>query len=89
MAVYVEMSIAIFFTYYIVLSMKNKYTIPYHRGHDFTLVKGQSSLDVRKYSFSQRTVNEWNKSLADFVHSCSINMFNNRIDNYLVRAGYT
>ena len=25
------------------------------RGHDFTLVKGQSRFDVRKYSFSQRT----------------------------------
>ena len=30
------------------------------RGHDFTLVKGQNWLDFRKYSFSQRTVNEWN-----------------------------
>ena len=26
------------------------------RGHDFTLVKGQSRLDFRKYYFSQRTV---------------------------------
>ena len=34
------------------------------RGHDFTLVKGQSRLDVRKYSFSQKTVNEWNKLSA-------------------------
>ena len=38
-------------------------------GHDLTLVKGRSRLDVRKYSFSQRTVNEWNKLPADFVHS--------------------
>ena len=30
MAVYVDISVAIFFTYYIVLSVKNKYTIPYH-----------------------------------------------------------
>ena len=28
------------------------------RRHDFTLVDQQSRLDVRKYSFSQRTVNE-------------------------------
>ena len=26
---------------------------------------------------------------ADCVHSSSVNMFKNRIDNYLVRAGYT
>ena len=59
------------------------------RGHDFTLVKGQNRLDFRKYSFSQRTVNEWNKLSADCVHSSSVNMFKNRIDNYLVKAGYT
>ena len=45
------------------------------RGHDFTLVKGQNRLDFRKYSFSQRTVNEWNKLSADCVHSSSVNMF--------------
>ena len=44
------------------------------RGHDFTLVKEQSRLDVRKYSFSQRTVNEWNKLSVDCVHSSSINV---------------
>ena len=30
------------------------------RGHNYTLVKKQSRLDVRKYSFSQRTINIWN-----------------------------
>ena len=53
------------------------------------LVKGQSRLDFRKYSFSQRIVNEWNKLPADCVYSNSVNMFKNRIDNYFVRAGYT
>ena len=56
------------------------------RGHDFTFVKGQSRLYVRKYSFSQRTVNEWNKLSTDCLHSS--NMFKNRIYNYLVRTGY-
>ena len=31
------------------------------RGHNFTLVKKQSRLDVRMFSFSQRTINVWNK----------------------------
>ena len=44
------------------------------RGHDFTLVKGQNRLDFRKYSFSQRTVNEWNNLSADCVHSSSVNV---------------
>ena len=32
------------------------------RGHNFTLAKKQSRLDVRKFSFSfsQRTINVWN-----------------------------
>ena len=50
------------------------------RGHDFTLVKGQNRLDIKKSSFSQRTVDEWNKLSADCVHSSSI--FINRIDNF-------
>ena len=30
-----------------------------------------------------------NSLSADCVHSSSVNMFKNTIDNYLVRAGYT
>ena len=28
------------------------------RGHEITLVKDQCRLDIRKYSFSQRTINQ-------------------------------
>ena len=62
------------------------------RGHNFTLVKKQSRLDVRKFSFSQRTINVWYKLSAECVHASSVNnffMFKNRIDKYLVKAGYT
>ena len=52
-------------------------------GHNFTLVKKRSRLDVRKCSFSQRTINVWNKLSK---HASSVNMFNNRIDKYLVKA---
>ena len=31
------------------------------RGHKIALVKEQCMLNMRKYSFSQRMVNEWNK----------------------------
>ena len=44
------------------------------RGHNYTLVKKQSRLDVRKYSFSQRTINVWNKLSTDCVHASSVNM---------------
>ena len=59
------------------------------RGHNFTMVKKQSRLDVRKFSFSQRTINVWNKLSDECARASSVNMFNNRIYKYLVKAGYT
>ena len=59
------------------------------RGHNYTLVKKQSRLDVRKFSFSQRTINVWNNLSTDCVHASSVNMFKNTIDKYRVKAGYT
>ena len=49
------------------------------RGHEVALVKDQCRLDVRKYSFSQRTINEWNRLPADCVGA-------NKIDKYLRRV---
>ena len=37
------------------------------RGHGITLSKQQCILDIRTFSFPQRTVNEWNRLLADCV----------------------
>ena len=31
----------------------------------------------------------WSKLSTDCVHACSVNMFKNKIDKYLVKAGYT
>ena len=59
------------------------------RGHGVTLAKKQCRLDIRKFSFSQRTVNEWNRLSADCVGASSVNIFKNKIDIYLRRTGYT
>ena len=59
------------------------------RGHGVALAKKQCRLDIRKISFSQRTVNEWNGLSADCVGASSVNIFKNKIDIYLRRAGYT
>ena len=59
------------------------------RGHKAALVKEQCRLDMRKYSFSQKVINEWNKLPNDCVNASSVNMFKNRIDRYLIRVGYT
>ena len=53
------------------------------------LVKEQCRFDIRKYSFSQRTINEWNRSSTYFVNGSSVSMFKNKIVKYLRRAGYT
>ena len=58
------------------------------RGHGVTLANKQCRLDIRKHSFSQRTVNEWNRLSADYVGASSVNVFENKIDIYLRRAGY-
>ena len=39
-------------------------------------------MDVRKFAFSQRTINVWNKLSAESVRASNINMFKNKIDKY-------
>ena len=52
------------------------------KGNKAALVKEQCRLDMRKYSFSQRVINEWNKLPNDCVNASSVNMVKNRIDRY-------
>jgi len=54
--------------------------------HGLTLAKKQHRLDIRKFPFSQRTVNEWNRLSADCVGASSVNIFKTEIDIYLRRA---
>ena len=58
------------------------------RRHEVTLVKDQCRLDIRKYSFSQRTINEWNKLSTDCVTASSMNMFKHKDDTSISRADY-
>ena len=44
------------------------------RGHGVTLAKKQCRLDIKKFSFSQRTANEWNILSADGVGVSSVNI---------------
>ena len=59
------------------------------RGHEVVLVKEQCILDMRKYSFSPRTMNKLNKLSTDCVTASSVNMFQKQVGTYLRRAGYT
>jgi hypothetical protein len=53
------------------------------RGHDWKIVKSRSRLDLRKYSFSQRVVNGWNRLPASVVDAETVNRFKNAYDNFL------
>ena len=39
----------------------------FNKPHEVKLVKDQCRLDIRKHSFSQRTINEWNTLSTDCV----------------------
>ena len=60
-------------------------------GMDMELHQQKSSVDqiLKQFSFSQRTVNEWNRLSADCVGTSSVNMLKNKIDIYLRTTGYT
>ena len=57
------------------------------RGHCFKLQKVRSRLDVRKYFFTQRVVNEWNGLPESVVLSNSVNGFKNALDKYFKQCG--
>ena len=54
------------------------------RGHSLVLVKCHARLDIRKYMFSQRVVNDWHRLPEECINATSVNMFKNRIDQYLL-----
>ena len=51
-----------------------------------SLVNEHNSVDTRKCSVSQGTINEWNKESTGNAHDSSDNVFKNRIDKCLIRT---
>ena len=67
------------------LSVKNFFeptNIKYVRGHSFKFAKKRSKLDLRKFSYSQRIVNAWNRLPQNVVESVSVNAFKNSLDKF-------
>ena len=51
------------------------------RGHKAALLKPYCRLDKIKFSFYQRTINDWNNLSYDCVNATSVSMAKNIIDN--------
>ena len=54
-------------------------------GSPATSSRGQST----ETCDAQRTINVWHNLSTDCVQASSVNMFKNKIDKYLVKAGFT
>jgi len=52
------------------------------------LSKQRASLDVRKFSFSQRVLQEWNKIPQKVVDDTSVDQIKNRLDKFWQRYGH-
>ena len=52
------------------------------RGHSKKLYKKNCRTNVRKYSFSQRIVDEWNKIPKKVIDSKTINTFKDQLNNH-------
>ena len=52
------------------------------RGHNFKLEKPRSRLNIRKFSFGHRVIDEWNSLPQEVVNSTSLNPFKTRIDEH-------
>jgi len=55
------------------------------RGHDQKLFKRRFRLDLRKFVFSNRVVNNWNSKSAQCVNYCTINSLNSTLQS--IRTG--
>jgi len=53
------------------------------RGHSLKLYKPSFRLDIRKYFFSQRVINEWNLLPDELMECTTVNNFKKKLDHHL------
>ena len=58
------------------------------RGHDLKLKKEHCRTNTRKFSFSQRVINDWNSLPQQTVHAANINVFKNCLDIFFADKLY-
>ena len=50
------------------------------------ICKDRFNLDIGKYSFKNRVVDEWNSLPQDIIGAPSVNSFKNQLDRYFVHV---
>ena len=58
----------------------NKSTFHQTRGHSLKLTKNRSRLDIRKYYFTNRVVDDWNNLPETVINAKNVKIFENRLD---------
>ncbi len=58
------------------------------RGHSLKLFKPQARLDIIKYSFSNRVVDNWNALPQTLMDCNTLNNFKSKLDLYLHYRGF-
>lgn len=53
------------------------------RGHQLKLQKQHMRIDVRKYAFSQRVIQDWNNLPTSAINASTINSFKSEIQHFL------
>ena len=56
------------------------------RGNSLKLKKKRFRLDIAKYNFGNRVVNNWNKLPNDIVNATSIDAFKGKLDSYMLHC---
>ena len=59
------------------------------RGHHLKLFKHRTNKDVRKFSFSQRIINDWNRLPNSVVSYRSLNLFKKSLDDHWLRHRFS
>ena len=57
------------------------------RGHSQKLYKLPFKSDLRKYSFSQRVIDDWNRLPGELVEVSTVNEFKTRLDRHFNSEG--
>ena len=59
------------------------------RGHSMKLMKESFRMDVRKYLFSQRVLNKWNRLSGDVVKAGTVNTFKRKLEKMrMLKTGF-